>query len=73
MDPTVTDSLKMMEDMIEVEEPLNVNPLKEVIDANCPEYFGYLADTIRNSIIPRKCLDCEKMDDCIKNNRKKNQ
>ena len=73
IDPTVTDSLKKIEKMIEVEEMMNVNPLEEMIVSNCPEYFGYLADSIKNSIIPRQCLDCEKMDDCLKNNSKKNQ
>lgn len=70
MDPTVTDSLRKIEKMTEIDEPVSVNPLEEVIVSNCPEYFGYLAESIMNSIIPIKCLECEKMDECLKNNAK---
>ena len=66
MDPTITDSLKNIENMVEVEEPMNVNLLEEAIITNCPKYFGYLADNIMNAIIPIKCLDCEKMDNCMR-------
>lgn len=66
MDPTVTDSLKNIEKVIELEEPINGGPLEETIVSNCPKYFGYLADNIANSIISIKCLDCEKMGDCMR-------
>jgi hypothetical protein len=71
IDPTVTDSLKKIENMIEMEESINADSLDKIVVDNCPKYFGYLADTIMNSIIPIKCLDCEKLDDCLRSHGKK--
>jgi hypothetical protein len=67
LDPTITGSLKKIEKIVKGEEPSNVTPSEEEIVSNCPEYFGYLADHISKSIIPRQCLNCEKMDNCMKN------
>ena len=67
LDPTVISSPKKNEKIVEVEAIRNITPPEEEIISNCPEYFGYLADHISKSIIPRQCLDCEKMDKCIKN------
>lgn len=66
MDPTVTGSLKNIEKVVEGEEPNTDTPSEEGSVSNCPESFGYLADHISTSIIPRQCLDCERMDNCMK-------
>jgi hypothetical protein len=71
LDPTVTCSLKRIEKVIEEQEPNQVTLSEEEIGTNCPKYFGYLADYIHKSIIPRECLDCAKMSDCMKNNGRK--
>lgn len=65
LDPTVTGSLKKIEKMIKV-DPSHVTPLNKESVSDCPKFFGYLYENFSNSIIPRKCLDCEKMDECMK-------
>ena len=65
IDPAVTLTLKKNNNT-RINEPRCFNQLEEVKIANCPKYFGYLADYFSKSIIPIECLDCEKMTDCMK-------
>ena len=66
LDPTVIGSLKKIEKIIE--EPENNISIEDKV-SNCPHYFGYLAQHFSNSIITKQCLDCKKMDSCIKNQK----
>jgi hypothetical protein len=68
LDPTVINTLKKVEKLIEVKDLGCATKSKEEENTNCPEYFGYLADK-SNFIMPIECLDCEKMTQCI--NKKK--
>ena len=64
LDPTVISSLKKIEKIIN--EP-DITLLVEDEMSDCLHYFGYLSEHFHNSIITRQCLDCEKMDNCMKN------
>jgi hypothetical protein len=64
LDPTATNVLKKMEKVIEVKISCNSSSKKETIP-NCPHYFGYLFEHFSDSIIPKQCLECEKMSSCI--------
>ena len=65
LDPIITSSLKKIEKMVDEETPC-VTHLEEEIVSNCPRHLGYLADHFSDSVIPIQCLDCEKMNDCMK-------
>lgn len=65
LDPTATNVLKKIEKMVEIKESYSSS--KKEIVSNCPHYFGYLSEHFRDSIIPKQCLECEKMSSCIIN------
>lgn len=66
LDPTVIGSLKKIEKIIQ--EP-DITPSIEEEMSNCPHYFGYLFEHFSKSILTRQCLDCKKMDKCMKNQK----
>ena len=63
LDPTVINSLKKIQEFIEVK--INPKLTSEKNISNCPHYFGYLSKHFNDSIILKKCLDCEKMSKCL--------
>lgn len=65
LDPTVISSLKKIQEFVEVK--INPKLASEKNTSNCPHYFGYLSKHFNDSIILKKCLDCEKMSKCLKN------
>jgi hypothetical protein len=69
LDPTVIDTFKKIEKI--VEKPDTIPSLEEEI-SDCPHYFGYLAKNFASSIITKHCLDCKKMDNCMKNIKEDN-
>jgi hypothetical protein len=51
--------------MKKVEKKIEVIETKSGFE--CPKYFGYLAENFCKEIIPKECLDCNKMTGCMKN------
>jgi hypothetical protein len=65
LDPTVINSLKKIQEFVEVKIKPQLTSDKNTL--NCPHYFGYLSKHFSESIISKKCLDCEKMSNCLNN------
>lgn len=57
LETSQTISMKKIEKKIEV--------IQTKSGAECPKYFGYLADYFCKEIMPTECLDCKKMNDCM--------
>ncbi|MCW8801789.1 MAG: hypothetical protein OQK81_00360 [Candidatus Bathyarchaeota archaeon] len=62
LETSQTNSMKKIEKKIKVIETKSGD--------ECPKYFGYLADHFCEEILPKECLDCKKMTDCMKSTNK---
>lgn len=58
LETSETISMKKIEKKIEVVETES--------GFECPQYFSYLAENLGKEIMPKECLDCNKMTDCMK-------
>ncbi len=62
----ISAQLQKEEEKKRKEEPLVKPPEKKEKDASgCPHHFGYLASRAKDVPIPRECLACPKVLDCV--------
>ena len=58
---------------LETSETISMKKIEKKIEVietesgfECPKYFGYLAEYFCKEIVPKECLDCKQMTDCMK-------
>jgi hypothetical protein len=69
LDPTTTTLFQKEETRIKEKTETKKRQPKTKKPSECPKYFGYLNNGLKDSIILKKCLICPKMADCMLNKK----
>ena len=66
LDPTTTQVYKKEEVLIEEKLETKRTTSEREIPPGCPKYLGYLLNGLKDAVIPKECLICPKMVDCMR-------